>query len=144
MYFMSDGRSFLGLMVDDHLKARALIKECEQKITEQDPTLFVSFVTLKESLEKHMLLEEEFLSRMKDRDPQSHAKISDLMREHTLISRFLEHFEQMLVEGKRPNFNEFLSLLSEHEEDEERFLYRNIDRGLIEGEWFDASKKLTE
>lgn len=117
----------------DHLNARALIKECENKARTKDKTLADSFKKLKEGIDEHMAVEERAIFSYFSQDESLYSdEIKRLLKEHDALREIISEIEDAINKSKEVSFSRFKDVLTRHEASEETVLYKRLDSELNE------------
>lgn len=125
--------TILGLLVSDHLQLRILIRECEKKTAQKDNSLHDSFKKLKQSMEKHIQVEENALfSYLNKEFDDNYHFFQRLVNEHLTITEMLSRLEDEVSAKSGGDFAKLKEYFEQHEHYEEYTLYRILDKLLTD------------
>jgi len=127
--------AILDLMVKDHTRLMAYLKDVENNQGRDFGFLSNSFNTFQWNLEKHFFVEERaiFISYHPDDIDQEYDFFSDLMDQHTAILEKLETLRNKLQKREPFDLSEMKKLLVEHKTFEEKNIYPVLDQKIDEG-----------
>jgi len=139
--------AILDLMVKDHNRLMAYLKDVENNLGRDFVSLSKSFNTFQWNLEKHFFAEERAIfaaSNPNESDieynyfsglmDQQYNYFSDLMGQHTEILKKIKSLRKKLQKREPFDLNELKKLLVKHKTFEEKSIYPVIDQEIDESE----------
>jgi len=139
--------AILDLMVKDHNRLMAYLKDVENNLGRDFVSLSDSFNTFQWNLEKHFFAEERAIFADSDPDEsdkeynyfsglmdQQYNYFSDLIGQHTEILKKIKSLRKKLQKREPFDLNELKKLLVKHKTFEEKSIYPVIDQEIDESE----------
>ena len=140
-------KAILDLMVKDHNRLMAYLKDVENNLGRDFVSLSDSFNTFQWNLEKHFFAEERAIFADSDPDEsdkeynyfsglmdQQYNYFSDLMGQHKEILKKIKSLRKKLQKREPFDLNELKKLLVKHKTFEEKSIYPVIDQEIDESE----------
>jgi len=140
-------KAILDLMVKDHNRLMAYLKDVENNLGRDFVSLSDSFNTFQWNLEKHFFAEERAIFADSDPDEsdkeynyfsglmdQQYNYFSDLIGQHTEILKKIKSLRKKLQKREPFDLNELKKLLVKHKTFEEKSIYPVIDQEIDESE----------
>jgi len=138
--------AILELMVQDHGKIVALMKNVEKNLGKDLVSLVKIFETFEWQIEKHIFTEEKaiFSSYSPTNITEGYKMVPQLIKEHNEILNTLRLMRKDIMFNRPFNFEQFKETLMVHKTFEEASLYPKLDQELSTAQKDEIIKRIQE